>query len=670
VRRLLFFLLFLLAPVALGQALSPEIPLTRGEVAASPDQNRRPRIVRNGATTIVVWDAYSRTRWVALGANGAVTHEGSEEGLYFSDVAAAGDGFMILGSGYPEDIIVLLDRDGVERKRVGVGRGADETLAWNGSRVLIAGFTRTGYLLDANANVIAGPLTLPEPSPNAFVYTAAATESEFGVVMLGQTEAYLVRMSPDGAILGTIDLGVASQGPASYDRPAIATDGRSFFVAWRLNDSLRGAIVRDGAVTPTFTIAESGVTGWPHASWNGSSYAITYETLADIAEKHVSAAGAVGERETVAATPRDERYPDVLDDTVVFERDTPCSRTEAAIIAMRGGHETLLSTGVPAELTPAPAATPDTFFVAYRERSDLARIRTTFGDFPVPDVSQMGHAVATDGEGFLVVAVDVCGVVRAARFTSAGPGEAFEIGGNAQTSSPPFVMWNGSEFIALWENRDPSQVIAIPLDRDGRPLDGPRGLTPAIAQLGQYVSIASSNFTLVPNGGEYLLVWENFRYSDYPFYTDPPPTLEVKVRHITSSLHAAGEARVIANGYLPYAASNGTDTVVVWGRDRKLHAGRLTPNGELAGDQIAGDEHGAFDRTPVVPAGNDFVVAAGDLLARVNADGMPLWIATVSSQTSAFAWNGAMLRLFYERDQRVFERSVIDPLPRRRGVAH
>jgi hypothetical protein len=669
VRRLVLPLLILVSRVAFAQSLSPEVPLTSGAVAASAEQSRRPRIVRNGDHQLVVWDAYGHTRWVVLDSNGGIVNRGVEESLFLRDAIAAGDGFFILCDGYPDNMMVILDRDGAVRKEVVVPRSSDQTMAWNGSRLLVAGFYGDAYLLDANANVATGPLTLPEIAPSTFIYNMAATPSEFGVVLQNLTTTYLARLSPGGSVIGVINLAPAMGGPASYDRPAIATDGTSFFVAWRFNDSLQGAIVTNGAVAHGFTIADRGVTGFPHAAWNGTDYAVTYEMSADVVENRVSAGGSVSARETIAATPRDERYPDVSGSTVVFERDTPCSRAETAIIATSGGHETLLSTGVPSEITPSVAATKETFFAAYLERSDLVRVRTTFGDFPVDDVSQSMDAVATDGEGFLVVAVDACGVVRAARFTSGGPGAAFEVGRDAQTGTRPFVMWNGSEFVALWENHNPSQVMAAPLDRDGRPLEGPRGLTPAIVRGDSFVSVASYSFTLVPNGGEYLLVWENYRYSDYPFYTDPPPTIEVRVRHVSASLHAIGDAPVITNGYLPYAATNGTDTVLVWSWEGKLHAGRLTPNGDLASDQALG-EHAAVDVTPIVSAGNEFVVAAGALLARLDRDGAPHWVASMPADETAITWNGSAIKLLYARAQRVYERDVINPLPRRRGVIH
>jgi hypothetical protein len=669
VRRLVLPLLILISRVVFAQALSPEVALTSGAVAASPEDSRRPRIVRNGGNQLVAWDAYDRTRWLVLDSNKNVVNRGVREGLYFRDAIAAGDGFFILCAGYPDNKVVMLDRDGAVRNEVIVPNSTDQAMAWNGSRVLVAGFQRETYLLDPNTNAYSGPITLPEIESSTFIYSMAATAAEFGVVLSGPGTIHLARVSPQGTLLGVVDLGPALQGPASYDRPSIATDGASFFVAWRLNDSLRGAIVTNGVVAQSFTIADHGVTGFPHAAWNGTDYAIVYEMSADVFENRVSAAGTVSARETIAATARVERYPDVAGSTVVFERDPQCSQSETSIVASIGGHETLLSTGVPSEVAPAVAGTKDAFFAAYLERSDAMRIRTTFGDFPVDDVSQWMPAVATDGEGFLVVAIDSCGIVRAARFTSAGPGAAIEIGRGAQSGARPFVMWNGSEFVALWEDQNSYQVMAAPLDRDGRPLNGPRGLTPAIEN-NYFVSVASYSFTLVPNGGEYLLLWENYRFSDIPLYTDPPPIYEVRVRHISASLHAIGDSRVIATGQWPYAASNGTDAVLTWSWDGKVHAGRLTANGDLASDQVIGGYGYFAPVTQVISAGNEFVVADGPLVARLDRNGAPVWYADVPADDTAVAWNGTTVKLLYSRGERVYERDVINPLPRRRGVIH
>src|SRR5213079_2652373 len=48
VRRLVLPLLILVSRVVFAQTLSPEVPVTSGAVAASAEQSRRPRIVRNG----------------------------------------------------------------------------------------------------------------------------------------------------------------------------------------------------------------------------------------------------------------------------------------------------------------------------------------------------------------------------------------------------------------------------------------------------------------------------------------------------------------------------------------------------------------------------------------------------------------------------------------------
>ena len=145
----------------------------------------------------------------------------------------------------------------------------------------------------------------------------------------GQYDIYASRVSPSGVVLDT--QGIRLSNPASFLRghrsPAVASDGRSFMVAWETNitglwDIRFSRVTGDGTVLDSGGVILSGegeAGRSPMIASDGTNYLVTWSgsmTAGDIRGKRVSPDGVILDRTSIAvcAAPDAQNRPDVTFD--------------------------------------------------------------------------------------------------------------------------------------------------------------------------------------------------------------------------------------------------------------------------------------------------------------------------------------------------------------------
>lgn len=626
-------LLILLASAAL---LAQE-PVAPRAVGPSPAYNGIPHVVADGDEYVVVWSAWfdARARFArvhqskGIVATGELPLEGSIES------AVAGPGGSVLatlqdGSGIR---IVSILRDGEVRAAERLFGSPRAFIAWNGRQALVVGTSGDAALTDAFGRVLER-LVLPLPGDHEAIAVVARGD-EFLVAWNDRYRLKTAIVSGGGALARVDD-----RGAMGFWHPAAGCNDSTCLILYPFQDSLWGLFV-GGASSEPFLVSARPAIEPEGPAWDGSRFLAVWtdftsggDAEAHRTELHMAAIGLEGTVTPMDPIVRSGRNPD--DPAIaaspfgalVAWSDAPrCGLAGTEIVArfLPGGADLLLTRGLSVQARPAVAAAGGSLLVAWEERSDGSRVRARVWPSAAPPLdlpsgaSASMPAVGSDGSSFLVAwndsdPLDGCrSVVRAA---AAGSAEAFVIGSGASSETAIHVAWNGSEYVVLWEQRDPIQISAIRVDRAGRPLDSaPTAITPPEPRPGSFTWLAHTPAGLFRSGDHYLLVWGRTKITDIPWHSpDPPSEVDVRATVLGGDLAPLGIPQTVAQwGYEPVATMKGDTIAVLFTTGSSDHALRLTPGGTLLSDR---DLLERFTISGLVPTPTGYAAAGwGELLS-------------------------------------------------------
>ena len=687
-------------PAALAQALSPTQFLP-GDATAGPaaGNQRAPAIARGGDQYLAVWQD-DRTDLVAnqlpdegandiyaarLDASGNVVDQapipiiqaaGEQTG---PKVAWNGSSWLVAWSGQiplgfyysmaiqaarvspqgvlldPTPLTVGLPPDGSNYPELfGVASDGTNWLVawkvWTGSAWAIQGrrITPQGTLLDANPVTLHGTFQL-QPFNGDVVFATdeylvvwqewrSATEDD---VFGRRVNAALAPIGGAFPIRATTDDDV---------QPSIATDGNNFFVVCERESNLVGGeakiygtrVSHAGQVLDPSGILISATTPYtsshlPAVCWDGARWIASWS-----------------HDPVVGAQPRAFACRISASGTVLDPGGFPVSTAssfqwQSAIADAVGGgahvlwHDNRSSPSLPYASLPF----------------DIYAAHVPPGGSPGPDFcislacpSQISPSIACNGNGYLVVfesAVAGAQRILGQRLDSFGIAldlEPFEIQGSAPALHNPAVAWNGSVWLAAWEDTLQAKIFGRRIGPAGNLLDAASilvmsGITPDVAAVGGDFLVAGTH---TPSDPHFRFPYAaRVRGSDGAVL-DPVP--------IPLGAYFAQKPKV---------AASGTRWVVAWQRNfshddihANIHAAFVETNGTISGNfLVAGPYTMSLNSAAVASDGNAALVAWSTNLYSGNIQARPLlasgsMLATFDVSTApedqsrpAVGWSGA-----------------------------
>ncbi len=559
------------------------LPVAPRETGPSPENHWSPRIVASGGDFVVVW-GFERPRFARIRHTDEIRDAG-ELGRPGTPLAAvAGPNGSVF--------VALAEGDGIRIARIAYGGDVQvsdvvaptfSSMAWNGTRLLFV--TREGHTIftDENGRIVGqgATLVLGQHGASASVrgngFAVAwgdgstihvATLTNAGAVSREQTipsqfggqmsitctnASTCLLLTPYFArVLGTASIGSEIKLTDVYVEPfAPVWDGQRFLVAWGKDGTTQVAgITPNGSVTSVAALP-------PPASFDRHSPVLAY-------------AGG----ETVVA----------------WTEELRCTFAGSQIVArsLATNRELRLTHGLPGQGEPAIAAGTDTALVAWVERGGTTRVRARVFPFtgPALDVSDGPAAsspvIGTDGTNYLVawqesLSDDFCR--KALRISIAGSGAVHTLAHGVDTGVQ--IAWNGSEYVVLWEQDEPTQLFAVRVDRSGRPIDSVPVPVTLPEEYRSFFAIDHEPAGLFWTGDGYLLVWRRSSILTVPLYPPPPPEIDVRTTRLGPDLTPAGTSQSIASSYPLHAAMKGGTIAALWYAGGTLHAARLSPQGTV-----------------------------------------------------------------------------------------
>ncbi len=570
---------------------------------------RQVSAVSNGTNTLVAW------RWLAQGTGGVATSE-----VDATRIDANGN---------------ILDPAGISWQTFNSSThlslatdGHDYLAVWDressGSGIyatVIDGTDGTMHSAPEGHQIAGSSSEVEDPSVawNGSHYLVVWTDQR---PVLGDFAMYGTRLDATGHRLDTNDLDLFSTGLSHSSKPALASDGSDFLVAWRDTDGR----IRAGEISPSGSPSPGGsftVTGTAHGDWspdlatlgNSGEYMLVYQRWYSDGTKYWtgngdifvrtldvgSASPSIGPARAAATGKRDQEDPAIAAGTSTYM----VSWTDAPVQLDPPYDETIHATRVDANgSVPNPGGTLLTAQNSSMERYSgiafnsthylvgWARNDTQFrGNEPVSihRLSPTGNVLGTDPT---IINRDH----------------------NAQDS--PEIASNGSNYLAVWrDDRDYQtrvDIYGVRLGPQGTPLD-PQATAISTADDDQEPPVVTSN------GADYLVAWRETREGRI---------LGRRLDGSTGDL-LDSDARVVLddsvtgsyNGYTAYdlsAASNGTDYLVVWNPNGRVFASRVTGGGTVqdpTGIDVtdpSSTSHRAFDAQVASDDSNYLVVWAHD----------------------------------------------------------
>ncbi|HEY0590872.1 MAG TPA: hypothetical protein VGF40_03835 [Thermoanaerobaculia bacterium] len=610
-------------------AQEPVAPRTSGP---SPAFNGLPVVVADGDDYVVLWSGWfdSTPRFARIHEPDRVVATGELPLPGFVESAAAGPGGSVLatlrdGAGIR---LASIRRDGEVTVSEPLFDSVRAFIAWNGREALVVGTSGEAALTDAGGRVLERGIRLPLPGDNEAL-AVAARGREFLVAWNDRYRLRTATVSDDGVVNLHGD-----QGEMGFWHPAAGCHGSTCLILYPHQDRLWGVFV-GGAKSGPFLVSSRPASEPVAPAWDGSRFVAVWtdvtaggDAAAHSTELHMAGIaldGRVTPMESIVRPGRNPDNPDIaaspFGDVLVAWSDIPrCGLGGTEIVArfLPRTADLLLTRGLSAQARPALAVAGGSLLVAWEERSDASRIRarawpstTQPLDLPAGPAAAR-PAVGSDGSGFLVAwndpdPSDRCrSVIHAA---AAGSAEAFAIGGAGSNETALLVLWSGSEYVVLWEQRDPVQITAIRVDRTGRPLDpAPVALTAPEPNPSSFTRLAHTPAGLFRTGDRYLLVWGRTKITDIPWHADPPPEADVRATILGGDLTPLGSPQtLVAWGYDPIATMKGDVVAVLYTTGASHHALRLTPGGTVLSDR---DLLERFTISDLVPTPSGFAAAA------------------------------------------------------------
>jgi hypothetical protein len=394
----------------------------------------------------------------------------------------------------------------------------------------------------------------------------SADFSTFNWTLNGYGDIYGARVSTSGEVLDPKGIAIAT-GSLGELRPAIASDGKDWLVAWDIKGEIRAAhVAADGSVGKKLT-APPGTTTFrsrPALAFNGTSYLLAWlatgtagtgagdqgvfgvrvardGTLLDAKSVQVTQAVSTGPRDSLAAASDGTNF------LLAWSPPTPISNGSIRAARVSGGGALLDSTAIVVSTANgarlAPAATFDgtNYVVAwedYRSGSSTSSVKPDFvyaarvrpngtvldpsgivvGSQGATSTSQTRPALAVANGTTLafwqeeLLSPIIALTMRGGRLTSSGIASddpaPLEILRTANSERRPAVAFGGTNYLSVWLDDRPTagHVFAA---RSG--LDGVVQDTQAI-DLGSIAPYALSRLgvpSVGSDGTSYLVVWTN-----------------------------------------------------------------------------------------------------------------------------------------------------------------
>jgi hypothetical protein len=170
--------------------------------------------------------------------------------------------------------------------------------------------------------------------------------------------------------------------------------------------------------------------------------------------------------------------------------------------------------------------------------------------------NQIRSTAAWSGDQLLIVWLEPAtnnyysASLYAALLTPTGPlaAQVMLLSSDVSSQSTPAAVWNGSEFVIVWQRNQSFGLAAMRVDRAGSPIDAaPALLTPP--RPSKYYADAEPH--LAWNGSEYLLVWQRQRFY-YPFIgigeVTPQIVSDLVAQRVTRDLFPDGAPLDLALG--------------------------------------------------------------------------------------------------------------------------
>ncbi|HET8539400.1 MAG TPA: Ig-like domain-containing protein [Anaeromyxobacter sp.] len=507
---------------------------------------------------------------------------------------------------------------------------------WDGDAILLR---VPASVLDGSVYpAVLDPMISPELSMDAPIVGPAWGEQSFAAVASDGTgwlvvwqdsrpgavnDIYGARVSAAGAVLDPTGIPI-STAAQSESYPAVAWGGTQYLVAWG-STALRGARVSgagDVLDPGGFTIRGAGGTD-PAIAWNGTQFLVAWydgrNGTNDIfcarvtAEAEVLDPGGVPVSTAAAA----QVYPVVAanggDWLVVWYDYRTSATTNADVYGARvsGAGEVLdpsgiaISAGAGYQTDPAVAWNGANYLVVWSDdrngSNDIYGARVSPAGavldptgFAISTAlnNQREPALAWSGTSYLVVWCDPrtggLAHIYGARVT--GAGEVLDAGGipispASSLPSRPAVAWNGSSFLAAWDeyrNAPWKDVYAVRVSGAGAVLDA------ADVDVSRSAN-AQQGPAMAWDGTNYLVVWQDWRASYSDIYGARLSGAD------GSLLDPSGIAVSTATGNQanPAVSWGGSGYLVVWEDERKsssdgdIYGARVSGAGAVLGPEIA-----------------------------------------------------------------------------------
>jgi hypothetical protein len=668
--------LLLLLLVTFAVPLIADVPLPGGN-GLSGTYVSTMLAVSDGDGQLVVWKQDSGLVIHHVDRNGTVTPRGTIAGAYISveSLAATPDGYLMVSSTWDTLRLVSLAPDGTLQSDAQLalpGYSAKLDMAPGSRTALVAGNFGYAVLVDSRGTVLA-PAFRFVPAGVDLVYSVAVAASSDGFLIAWTTAIGEVRtrfVSRAGAV-----------GPQIVDSgngysPAVASNGTSFLLAWAAEEQLHGRVIGgDGTASGGGRILDPDANyPGPGVGWSGSEYVVLYSGR----ELRVDAEGVILGRRTLPAGT--ENVLPTASGAQFWVDRAPCY--DGAGKVMMRLHESdaaiPISVGDPEHSSAALAPLGDRFVVAWSEKTDRTRllVATTDGQsFSASRVlSENGASMPVIVNHLLLWSESDPACERVLKGAILGEDGAvvrrMDITADI-ASAQPAVAWSGFEYAVVWERRSVSQVVGVRIDADGFVHQERVALSEA-TQRSSYVNDRRIGLSLAWDGLGYVLVWERYYGTEYPFYPDPPPQIDVRRQFFTTTLSRVNDPAVLEQtGREPALAIGPRLGLTVWRVAEVPYVWlQLFDRNSLV---VLAQQALAANGTPLVAAAeNHFAVAVGPRVFRVSARGEVTEQPPANGDILALSVRNETAAIVYRKDGRGVLRvwTLEGAGPRRQSVRH
>lgn len=441
-----------------------------------------------------------------------------------------------------------------------------------------------GARLDSSGTILSGntPLKIaprsqyavePAIASNGSGYLVAWTDDHVGY---DSDDLHGTRLDASGSRLDPSSITISAADEIQEDA-AIASDGTDYLVAWRdgRDDSddedvyVAEVASSDGSVTPSSgPVASDADEFSPAVAHNGSRYTVVWSEQPKFQDSSSST--------------------DIVGSMISFSGSTP-----------EAGSEYTVTDGPADESSPAVVSDGANFLVTwdderngdpndiYGARFDDTGSPLDANDFPICAAagSQWNPRVVFNGTDYFAIWEDTRDTdpttapaddIYGARITSSGTvrdPDGFIVSRRANAQNAPAIASNGTNYLAVWQDRRESyDIYGTRLDGAGNILE-PSGI--AISTRDDFQGVPD----VASNGTDYLVVWEDSQTN----YTYPV---------INGKRVGGANGDVLDSSYLaigrhddfqerPAVASDGSNYIVVWDDGRGVYGAHVGKNGTV-----------------------------------------------------------------------------------------